>query len=402
MEVKMNRKKYVVIALIILILSFALIYISVNKKFFQETQLRHREATKIHTSSRLPIKHLVVVVQENHSFDSYFGTYPGADGLDLNISLPRFRGEAPSVKPVKASYPTIFDQSVTRAYNKVFDVGRADADGMVIMEYFDRTEIPNYWTYADNFVLLDRMFSPTIVRYSIPSQLYIIAATASGWMTNAIEKSELTNKTIIDYLQEKNISWKYYSGKRLSKLANAPQDWNMILHFKQYRNNSRVKKNIVPVDMYFDDVKNEKLPNVSWVFPPVENSEHPPYDIRKGMNYVTRIVNTLMQSNYWEKSAIIILWDDYGFFYDHVAPVLTDEFGPGPRVPGLIISPYAKKGFIDHSVYTTSSPLKLIETMFDLPPLTERDANSPTMLNAFDFKQKPRSPLMLSPVPVDK
>lgn len=398
----MNRKKLVIIILAFLVLVSAFSYMSMSKNLSRKLLYKNKKIAETGTNSRLPIKNLVIIVQENHSFDSYFGTYPGADGLDLNLTLPKKRGEPPSIKPVKAHNYSIFKRSATRAYNKDVDRGRKDANGIVVMEYYDRTDIPNYWTYADNFVLLDRMFSPTIIRYSIPSQLYIIAATASGWTTNAMEKSELTDKTIIDYLLKKNISWKYYAGKRLSKVANAPKDWNMILHYKQHKNDSRVKKNIVPVDTYFEDVENGKLPQVAWVMSVIEESEHPPYDVRKGMNFVTSVVNSLMMSKYWKESAIIILWDDYGFFYDHVKPLVTDEFGPGPRVPGLVISPYAKKGFIDHSTYTTSSPLKLIETIFNLPSLTARDANSPTMLNAFDFDQPPRPPLIFPTVPVEK
>ncbi|MCL4417129.1 MAG: hypothetical protein M1365_10595, partial [Actinobacteria bacterium] len=320
--------------------------------------------------SKFPLKHIVYVIQENHTFDSYFGTYPGADGFDLNNALPQNPGESPSVKPVHSSNYTLKGDEATMAYFAPFDKGRPDANGMVKMEYFQREDIPNYWKYADNFVLLDKMFSAVVVRYSIPSHFYAIAATAEGWMTNNIEKDELSSKTIIDLFKKKGITWRLYSGESFNKLSGAPADWNYILAFRQHKNDKEVIKNIVPAKKFYEDVKSENLPQFSWIFPEIEDSEHPPYNIRKGMNYVTGIVNAVMKSKYWNDTAIIIVWDDYGYFYDHVKPLMTDQFGPGPRVPGLIISAYAKKGFIDHTTYNTSSPLKLMETLYELPSLT--------------------------------
>ena len=351
--------------------------------------------------SNYPIKRVVLIVQENHSFDSYFGLFPGADGFDQNTLLPRLPGEKPSIG-LRHTQNTRTPDLRERAYLKEFDTGREDANGMVAMQYFGKEEIPSYWAYAKNFVLLDRLFSAVKVRYSVPSYFYLIAATAEGWMTNRMEKTYLTSKTMVDLFKEYSISWKLYSGESLNKLTGAPRDFNYILTFKQHKNEPKVIKNIVPVNQILGDIKKGSLPQFSWVFPEVRNSEHPPADVRRGMNYVRNIITEIMKSKHWNDTAVIVIWDDFGGYYDHVKPVTTDQFGPGPRVPGLVISAYSKKGFIDHTTYNTSSVLKFFQTLYDLPSLTERDGKSANMLNAFDFEQKPREPLILPLVPIEK
>ncbi len=357
--------------------------------------------SKIKAVSNYPIKRVVLIVQENHSFDSYFGTFPGADGFNLQTLLPRLPGEEPSVGLMhtkNTQTPSLRE----RAYLKDFDTGREDANGMVAMKYFEEEDIPNYWAYAKNFVLLDRLFSAVKVRYSVPSHFYLIAATAEGWMTNRMEKPYLTSKTMVDLFKEYSIQWKLYSGGSFNKLTGAPRDFDYILAFKQHKDDPEVIKNIVSKEKIFDDIQKGVLPQFSWVFPEARESEHPPADVRRGMNSVTEIVNSIMKSNYWQDTAIFVIWDDFGGYYDHIKPELTDEFGPGPRVPGLVISAYSKKGFIDHTTYNTSSILKFFQTLYNLPSLTERDGKSATMLDTFDFSQLPRSPLVLPLVPLER
>lgn len=350
--------------------------------------------------SNYPIKRVILIIQENHSFDSYFGLFPGADGLNLQTLLPRLPGEEPSVglrRATNTQAPSLRE----RAYLKDFDTGREDANGMVVMKYFTEEDIPNYWAYAKNFVLLDRLFGAVRVRYSVPSHFYLIAATAEGWMTNAMEKPYLNSKTMVDLFKKYSISWKLYSGGSFNKLTGAPKDFDYILAFKQHKDDPEVIKNIVQKDKILDDIRQGALPQFSWVFPEVRESEHPPYDIKRGMNSVTAIINEVAKSQYWQDTAIFVIWDDFGGYYDHVKPELTDEFGPGPRVPGLVISAYSKKGFIDHTTYNTSSILKFFQTLYNLPSLTERDGKSATMLNAFDFSQS-RTPLILPLVPLER
>ena len=147
--------------------------------------------------------------------------------------------------------------------------------------------------------------------------------------------------------------------------------------------------NLVPTSQFYTDLKNQTLPQVCWLKPASPESEHPPNDITKGMHYVTHLVNAVMKSPYWNNCAIIITWDDYGGFYDHVPPVQTDMYGFGFRVPCLVISPYALPNTVVHTQYDFTSILKLIETKFLLSPLTERDNAANNMLDCFNFSQTP-------------
>jgi phospholipase C len=146
---------------------------------------------------------------------------------------------------------------------------------------------------------------------------------------------------------------------------------------------------IVAIDKFYEDIRTGKLPQVCWIVPGFRDSEHPPENIQTGMNYVTRLVNAIMNSHYWNDCAIIITWDDYGGFYDDFPPPSVDQYGYGLRVPALVISPYSRGGHVIHTRYDFTSPLKLIETKFGLSPLTPRDGASNTMLECFDFSQPP-------------
>jgi phospholipase C len=140
-----------------------------------------------------------------------------------------------------------------------------------------------------------------------------------------------------------------------------------------------------------------KLRAVSWVLPPLGLGEHPPESVCQGENWTTQVINAIMQSPYWSSTAVFLMWDDYGGYYDHVPPPQVDRFGPGPRVPLLIISPYAKRGYVSHTVYEQSSMLKFVERRYQLGSLTARDAAASDMLDGFDFSQSPQDPMILSP-----
>jgi phospholipase C len=148
---------------------------------------------------------------------------------------------------------------------------------------------------------------------------------------------------------------------------------------------------------FYTDLSRSTLPAVSWIVPNGAESEHPPASVSNGMWYVTALINAVMQSPYWDDCAIILVWDDYGGFYDHVAPLQTDRYGFGPRVPALIISPYSKPGVVVSTRFDFTSPLKLIETRFHLPALTDRDRDSNNMLDCFDFNQEPLDPVVITP-----
>lgn len=221
--------------------------------------------------------------------------------------------------------------------------------------------------------------------------------------------------TIMDRLQKAKISWKYYV-ESLAWPADQPRIpqhaqffpnpknftlWNPLPAFKTIGNNPAMMSHLVSEKEYYRDLRQGSLPAVSWLIPDFQDSEHPPEPVApvaQGMWYVTRLLNALMQSPYWKDTVVFLSWDDYGGFYDHVAPPDVDAFGYGPRVPTIVISPFAKAGYIAHKTYDFTSVLKFIEVRFGLPHLTTRDRGANAMLDCFDFGKKP-TPALVIPIP---
>lgn len=357
--------------------------------------MKIRASSQHAEAATTPITHAVFIMMENHTFDNMFGTFPGANGVT----------EAHSPNPV----PQDFIHDGTSAIASI-DGGKMDkflAEGKI---QFTQSDIPNYWSYAQQFALGDNFFT-SLATSSTPNHLSMIAAQNNGLFETAAEKgcSSAANTdipsrtytgsgyrsypcynipTILSSLDKANISWRYYSDVDI---------WNAPQMIQGYSNS---KNDVSPTD-FIPDVENNNLPSVSWITPPSELSNHPPQLIEPGENYVTSIMNAIMQSSYWSNTAIFITWDDFGGFYDHVAPPVLDGVGLGPRVPLLVISPYVKSGFINHSLGEFSSFVKFIEKNWNLPSLGQRDSlpQIDDLMDYFDFGQNPLSPLILKPVP---
>ena len=279
---------------------------------------------------------------------------------------------------------------------------------VAIPSQFTQADIPNYFAYAQYFVLADNAFS-SIEAESFPNHLYTVAASSGGvignpplpgcdsppWVTvQAIDSQGVistvypcfTFPTLADSLQAAGISWKYY--------ADQESIWNPLDAFSSIRNTS-LWDNIQPSSQFTADMESGNLPTVSWVVTSGQYMEHPPNSVCNGENWTVEQMNTLMQGPDWPTTAVFLTWDDFGGMYDHVPPPQLDEWGLGPRVPLIIISPYAKSGYIFSTQYEFSSFLKLVEERFNLSPLTLRDANANDMLDSFDFTQEPLNPLIL-------
>jgi phospholipase C len=311
------------------------------------------------------------------------------------------------------------------------------------MGWHDAREIPNYWAYAQNFVLQDKMFEPN-ASWSLPAHLFMVSgwsascliptnpySCSSNLNTPALNRSSLAGMKNLEYgwtdltylLYKNNISWAYYLSEglepdcadgemlctqpKLSLLV--PGIWNPLPHFVTVHQDNQLG-NIKQFSEFLAAAKAGTLPEVSWVVPNGAVSEHPPASVQAGQAYVTEIINTVMQSPDWDSTAIFLTWDDWGGFYDHVVPPTVDVNGYGLRVPGLVISPYAKKGFIDHQTLSFDAYLKFIEDIFlsgqRLDPKTDgRPDPRPTvrenvsilgdLLSDFDFNQTPLQPLVL-------
>jgi phospholipase C len=330
------------------------------------------------------ISKIVVVFQENHTLDNYYGTYPGVDGtLGKNLLIPKVPGGAPAVGPVHSTSLTPVD--LNHSWNSAHaDYDNGKMDGFVYSEgsettlvYFDRSDLPRYWTAADQYVLCDRYFS-SVMTESAPNHLYLVAGTAGGLKNDAVPAT-LPFPPIFAQLDQKGISWNVYS----------TSSWFRSFEYVQKTPSAQAR--FRPPADFASDLAAGALADVSWIVGAAGGDEHPPANVQAGEEGVADgIINPLGQSPYWPSVALFITWDCYGGFYDHVPPPQVDAFGYGFRVPCLILSPYARSGFIDHTVNDHTSILKFIETRYGLSPLSSRDTQANGLAEAFDFTTPPR------------
>lgn len=261
------------------------------------------------------------------------------------------------------------------------------------LSYYDWREIPNYWDYARHYTLCDRFFS-SVDGPSEPNHLYTVAAQSGGMVNNPPpningQDGVFTFPTMAELLEKTGVTWKYYDEKPNPHLHSL---WNPMPGFKAFQNSPELMSHLVGLSQFYEDAISGTLPEVCWIVPTAADSEHPPADSARGMRHVTDLIDAIMTGPNWKDTAIILTWDDFGGFYDHVMPPNVDLYGYGPRVPTLVISPYARAGYICHSTFDFTSPLKLIEEKFSLKSLASRDATAKDMLDCFDFNQHPLPP----------
>jgi len=200
-----------------------------------------------------------------------------------------------------------------------------------------------------------------------------------------------------DRLERANIGWKYYAN---------PDVWMNGLQAIEHVRYGPMWRKVVPPETFIQDLERGRLPEVSWLVPPEGLNEHPGEGQSScaGENWTVQQVNALMRSEYWKTTALVIVWDDFGGFYDHVAPPRLDIMGLGPRTPALIISPWTARGdnpdggAIDDHTYEFSSVLRFIELLHDVRPLTRRDAKADPLSGAFDFEARPRFKKLVLPL----
>jgi phospholipase C len=375
-----------------------------------------------------PIKHLVVLMQENHTFDNYFGTYPGANGIPSGTKMPVDPANPGTafVVPWHIGNTTITDLSHTPTtfyaqYNNglmdgfVNTLNKLNQNGQLSMGYYTGQDIPYYWNLAANYVLFDNFFS-SAKDGSAANHMYWIAG-ASPTPYRAQQLSTLLAKvpTIFDRLQAAGVSWKFYvenydpsiTYRTMSSRGNRASQvvWVPLLNFDRFIDDPSLSSHIVDLSQYYIDLRQGTLPAVSYIVPSGA-SEHPPQNPITGERSVKNLIQELMRSSAWNSSAFMLLYDDWGGWYDHVAPPHMDSFGYGLRVPALLVSPYARVGFIDHTQLDFTSMLKFIEENWQVASLASRDKTAHNILSAFDFKQAPRQaeflPSTWAPVTVVK
>ena len=375
------------------------------------------------------IQHIVFIIKENHSFDSLFGTYPGADGATSGVVSTGQRialGRTPNLMPRDlghgwADARTAMDNGKMDQFDLV-GTGNVDGDFLSMTQYL-AVDIPNYWSYAEHFILADRMFSP-LAGPSFPSHLFAVAGQAGGaidvptsttrgpflsWGCDANDstlvhvmdaKGIVTDQfpcfdfpTLGDSLEAAGVSWRYY----------APPPglegyiWSAFDGISHIRYSPLWNQRVADWNQFVNDAMTGSLPAVSWLVPDVPVSDHPQSTLGmcSGENWTVQQINAIMQGPAWPTTAIVLVWDDFGGFYDHVTPPWVDQFGFGPRVPLIVISPYVKEGTVSHTSYETGSVLQFIEARYNLSPLTNRDAQANSLLDMFDFSQVPAPPLIL-------
>ena len=434
------------------------------------------------------IRHVIIVTQENRSFDSYFGTYPGADGIPMRNGRPTVCVPKPAGGCLRPYHDTadVNGGGPHGVANAVADVDGGKMDGFIseryaaaiscpypdapecslgkaadVMGYHTGAEIPNYWAYAKNFVLADHMFEP-VKSWSLPDHLYLVSdwsarcASASPRscvnniagpfslkpvnhaVTQSLNQRLSAGAVPIDMawtditwlLHAHHVGWAYYvqtgiqpdcandsaeTCAQIKQNSATPGIWNPLPLFADVHQDHQLH-NIRSLPAYFAAAKAGTLPAVSWITPANPNSEHPPASVHQGQAYVTAVINAAMKSPDWNSTAIFLSWDDWGGFYDHVNPPHIDQNGYGLRVPAIVISPYAKKGYIDHQTLSSDAYLKFIEDDFlggarlnphtdgrpdPRPDVRENAPQLGNLTSAFNFSQPPRRPFLLPTNPTD-
>jgi phospholipase C len=377
------------------------------------------------------IKHVVIVIQENRSFDNLFDGFPGANTQSYGYNE---KGEKIALQPVglattwdiqhdsdsffegcdgTGSYPGT-DCKMDGFDQELYTCGSSCPNANPPYSYVPKSETKPYWTMAEQYVLADEMFASNFDVSSFVSHQYIIAAQAmhtvnyptGGWgceggagdkiSTVTAERNVhgtpvrpcFADATLGAELDNAGLSWKYYT----SKIGTSGGLWTAYEANSAVYNGPDWKKNVIaPQTQFFTDVTNGDLPAVSWITPTCANSDHAGCESDTGPSWVASLVNAIGESKYWDSTAIFIFWDDPGGWFDHVAPEMVDYDGLGFRVPMIIVSAYARKGVVSHVHYEHGSILKFIETRWSLPTLSASDgrATSPAPY-AFNFEQSPR------------
>jgi phospholipase C len=379
-----------------------------------------------------PIQHIVVMDKENRTFDDLFGTFPGANGAttytDPQGIVHNLNHQPDHLLNDIHHEPQYAHLAIDGGKMDKFSLisgaiqnGVDEADSQLL-----QSDIPNYWKYAQNFTLTDNFFS-MIAGPSFPNHLFSIAADDGNIDSNPrVPSGGANNKwgcdssagttvetrapdgtighifpcidvsTLADEMDASHISWKYYAPNQ----TRPGYVWSSYDAIKHIRTGPDWNTNVVDFNQFTTDAAAGKLPAVSWLVG--GTGDHPPSSICQGEDWTVQRINAIMSNPaVWAHTAIILTWDDFGGFYDHVAPPagLNPASQYGSRVPAIIISPYAKHAFVDHTMYSISSVVKFIETTMGLSALGTLDAQANDLSNAFDFTQTPLPPFSLSTRP---
>jgi phospholipase C len=320
-----------------------------------------------------PIRHVIVAVQENRSFDHYFGYAPRvqAAGFGPPHGFGQPDGHGAVLAPHHLTAPTSPDLPHDwRSVHGQVDGGRMDGflahGGVASLGYYTEAELPFYYGLFEDSTLCVNFFS-SLLGPTWPNRFYLMAGTSGGVTTNGQSGYGIFDYPIIlDLLDHAGISWKVYNIDHDG--PHVGNSDNVALFWRRYASDQRAR---ATENGFYEDLRTERLPNVSFIVPSIAHgwSEHPPGSVAVGMGLQEELIGALRQSSAWQQSAYILTYDEHGGFFDHVPPPRLDAFGPGVRVPAWIISPWAKPGHLEPGLHDGTSILKFIERVFVLPTL---------------------------------
>lgn len=380
------------------------------------------------STTATPIKHIIIIIQENHSFDNLFGTYPfGYPPIINNITLSLMEPEGlydnysqllgskngvlsyisvpnvPWLPILGYSHPYYVNSVIVEDPNEGWvpyhgdywfgkPIGFVYYSGPQSMAYFSYEQLSPLWDYAEEYGLADNYFAP-VLGLTEPNRIAYLTGFPPPFYSDEASDAIPVNESIFYQLTQYNISWKYYV---YDYQGGIPWPLNAFIGISQY------KSHFANLSSFFSDIRDDKLPSVSWVmFIGCSNDYydmHPPNNITSGELMLTKVINAVMESQYWNSSVIFITFDEGGGFYDQVVPPAINHYGLGQRIPLLIISPYAKEGYINNYTLSGYTLLGFIDYDFNLPYITPLASEGVKgLLESFNFSMKPRPPIILTP-----
>jgi phospholipase C len=375
--------------------------------------------------SNSPIQHIVILIRENHTYDNLFGRFPGGDGTttgrlasDAVVSL----SHTPDRIPLDLTHTGDAAQVAMAGgqmdgFSQLPNAIQAGRD--IALSQYRPSDIPSLWAYAQHFTLDDHFFS-TVAGPSFPNHLALVAGTSNGvaddpvpnrhgdWGCDASSPGRVETidprtlkhhliqacfalRTLPDELQSHRISWAYY----MPHPSGRASVWNIVASDDR----TQVHQHLLPESRFTQDMQTGRLPAVSWVVTSPRYDTGPTSDIRVGETHLVRQLNVLMKSPLWSSTVVFLTWDDFGGFYDHVAPPHVNALSFGPRVPTIVISPYARAHYVDHTTYDFTSISRFIEDRYGLPRLSWYDRHATSIQASLDLNQQPLPPLILPQQP---
>lgn len=316
-------------------------------------------------------------MQENRSFDHYFGLLPGADGFPACAAVKH----APTLCLSDPPHDTDSSRAELSGGRDNFQL----LGGGKALTYYTGDDLPYYWALAHRFTLCDRYFS-AVLGPTFPNRLFSVAASAGGFKNNPtrIDPALLPRPNMADRLDEAKIEWACYAAQVPGPDVNPASRQNPIAYYPERTAKPNVNRSY---HEFLADAAAGRLPAVSWVITEKPLWEHPPDPVNWGERFAALTINSVAAGPQWQHTAIVLNYDENGGFYDHVAPPQIDDRGYGFRVPCIVASPYAKAGHISRQVYDHSSVIAFVERVFGLRTVGGRAARANPLEDCFDFSR---------------